>query len=42
MGVALALTALAGRTDAKTLRIPVTSFDVEHASDRTSCEYVAL
>jgi hypothetical protein len=30
------------RADAKTLRIPVTSFTVAPASDRNSCEYVEL
>jgi hypothetical protein len=38
----LVLASLAARADAKTLRIPVTSFDVAPASDRNSCEYVAL
>ena len=38
----LALAGAAARTDAKTLRIPVTSFDVAPASDRNPCEYVEL
>jgi len=42
VGFAVALAALAGRADAKTLRIPVTPFDVPPRSDRNPCEYVGL
>ena len=41
-GVVLMFAGLAARADAKTLRIPVTSFDVAPASDRNPCEYVEL
>jgi hypothetical protein len=42
VGSALMLASLAARADAKTLRIPVTSFDVAPKSDRNPCEYVEL
>ena len=41
-GVFLMFAGLVARADAKTLRIPVTSFDVAPASDRNPCEYVEL
>jgi hypothetical protein len=41
-GLVLTLAGPAARADAKTLRIPVTSFDVAPESDRNPCEYVAL
>ncbi len=41
-GLVLGLAGPAARTEAKTLRIPVTAFDVAPQSDRTPCEYVAL
>jgi len=41
-GLVLMLASSAVCADAKTLRIPVTSFDVAPESDRNPCEYVAL
>jgi hypothetical protein len=42
VGLALALAVSATRADGKSLRIPVTSFDVQPRSDRNPCEYVEL
>jgi hypothetical protein len=42
VGLTVALGLCAARADAKTLHIPVTSFDVPPQSDRNPCEYVEL